>query len=129
MSGRAYDRRVVHHFGVRAADFEASKAFYTEALRPLGWVCSYEGEGVAEFGHEGYQGPTLSLHAGEPTQRLHVAFTAADPATVDAFYEAALSAGGRDNGVPGPRPHYRAYCAFVLDPDGNNIEAVHKDVR
>jgi catechol 2,3-dioxygenase-like lactoylglutathione lyase family enzyme len=118
---------VLHHLGVRASDFDTSKTFYMEALRPLGYVCFYEADDVAEFGHESQQGPTLSLHAGIATQRFHVAFHAADRDTVDAFYAAALAAGGRDNGAPGARPHYRAYCAFVLDPDGNNIEALIKE--
>jgi len=118
---------VIHHVGVRASDFDRSKAFYVDALRPLGVVCFHEGEGVAEFGREDGAGPSLSLHAGEPTRRLHIAFAAADRSVVDAFYEASLAAGGRDNGPPGRRPQYRAYCAFVLDPDGNNIEAVRKE--
>ena len=118
---------MLHHFALRASDFEASKRFYVEALRPLGYVCFYEADGIAELGHESLQPPTLSLHAGEPTQRFHAAFAADDHATVEAFYAAAIAAGGTDNGPPGPRPHYRAYCAFVLDPDGNNIEAVCKE--
>jgi catechol 2,3-dioxygenase-like lactoylglutathione lyase family enzyme len=119
---------VIHHLGVRASDFAVSKVFYTEALRSLGYVCFYEADEVAEFGHESEQGPTVSLHAGAPTQRFHIAFQAADRDTVNAFYAAAIAAGGHDNGPPGPRPQYRAYCAFVLDPDGNNIEAVIKEV-
>jgi catechol 2,3-dioxygenase-like lactoylglutathione lyase family enzyme len=84
---------------------------------------------VAEFGHESYEPPTLSLHAGAPTQRLHIAFAAADDESIRSFYAAALAAGGRDNGPPGRRPHYRAYCAYVLDPDDNNIEALVKNPR
>jgi catechol 2,3-dioxygenase-like lactoylglutathione lyase family enzyme len=118
---------VLHHLGIRASDFRASKAFYSAALAPLGIVSFYEAAGVAEFGHASGEGPSLSLHEGEPTERLHAAFAAADRATVDAFHAAALAAGGRDNGRAGPRPQYRAYCAFVLDPDGNNIEALVKE--
>jgi len=118
---------VLHHCGIRARDFAASKAFYTTALAPLGVVCFYEADGVAEFGHESGDGPSLSLHEGKPTQRLHLAFLATSSQAVDAFYAAAIDVGGRDNGPPGPRPHYRAYCAFVLDPDGNNVEALVKD--
>jgi len=120
---------VIHHLGVRASDFRASKAFYTGALAPLGIVCFYQAEDVAEFGHESGEGPSLSLHAGDPTQRVHIAFAAPDRETVDRFHAAALGAGGRDNGAPGRRPQYRAYCAFVCDPDGNNIEAVHKEIE
>ena len=118
---------MIHHLGIRASDFDASKRFYLDALRPLGYVCFYEAEGVAEFGHESYALPTLSLHAGPPTERFHLAFAAADEDVVRAFHAAALAAGGRDNGRPGRRAHYRAYCAYVLDPDGNNIEALVKD--
>jgi catechol 2,3-dioxygenase-like lactoylglutathione lyase family enzyme len=119
---------VLHHLAIRATDFSASKAFYVAALAPLGIVCFYEGNDVAEFGHESGVGPSLSLHAGKPTERLHAAFAASNREAVDAFYTAALgAAGGRDNGPPGPRPQYRAYCAFVLDPDGNNVEAIIKE--
>lgn len=120
---------MIHHVGVRASDFAASKTFYLAALAPLGIVCFYEADEVAEFAHESGSGPSLSLHQGEPTLRMHVAFEAPDRETVDRFHAAALSAGGQDNGAPGPRPHYRAYCAFVLDPDGNNLEAVHKEAE
>jgi catechol 2,3-dioxygenase-like lactoylglutathione lyase family enzyme len=122
-----YSAHVLHHLGIRARDFATAKAFYTAALRPLGIVCFYEADDVAEFGHESGTGPSLSLHGGEPTERLHLAFGASDASAVDAFYAAALGAGGRDNGPRGPRPQYRAYCAFVFDPDGNNIEALVKD--
>ena len=118
---------MLHHFGIRTRDFAASKAFYATALAPLGIVCFYEAEGVAEFGHESGGGPSLSLHEGEPTERLHLAFLASSREAVDAFYAAAIDVGGRDNGPPGPRPQYRAYCAFVLDRDGNNLEALVKD--
>ena len=118
---------MLHHVGIRARDFAESKAFYTTALAPLGVVCFYEAGTVAEFGQESGDGPSLSLHEGEPTERLHLAFFATSREAVDAFYDAAIDAGGRDNGPPGPRPHYRAYCAFVLDPDGNNLEALVKD--
>jgi catechol 2,3-dioxygenase-like lactoylglutathione lyase family enzyme len=95
---------VLHHLGVRASDFDASKAFYTAALRPPGVLAFYEGDGVAEFGREDGEGPSLSLHAGEPTRRLHLAFGALDRVAVDAFYATAIGTGGRDNGPPGPRP-------------------------
>jgi len=70
--------------------------------------------------------PDFWVHEGTPTDRVHIALRADDRATVDAFYAAAMAAGGKDNGGPGPRPHYHAgyYGAFVLDPDRHNIEAV-----
>jgi len=92
---------MIHHLGLRASDFDASKAFYTAALRPLGIVCFYEAEAVAEFGREDGLGPSLSLHSGVQTKRMHLAFEAQDRTGVDAFYAAALAAGGQDNGPPG----------------------------
>jgi catechol 2,3-dioxygenase-like lactoylglutathione lyase family enzyme len=118
---------VLHHLGVRASDFEASKSFYASALRPLGVVAFYEAEDVAEFGREDGEGPSLSLHRGEPTRRMHLAFKAQDREPVHAFYEAAVRSGGRDNGPPERARSTRAYCAFVLDPDGNNVEALVKE--
>jgi catechol 2,3-dioxygenase-like lactoylglutathione lyase family enzyme len=118
---------VIHHVGIRARDFTRSKAFYIAALAPLGVVAVHEAELATEFRREDGMGPSFFLQEGLPTERVHLAFTASDEAAVDAFFVAALGAGGRDNGEPGPRPQYKAYAALVLDPDGNNIEAVHKD--
>jgi catechol 2,3-dioxygenase-like lactoylglutathione lyase family enzyme len=123
---------MIDHTGVCASDFDRSKAFYTHALSAIGYAL------LAEFpasvtGHTDVAGygeppkPDFWLSRGEPHRpRVHVAFRVASRATVDAFYKAALEAGGRDNGAPGCRPHYHEhyYGAFVLDPDGNNIEAV-----
>ncbi|WP_077036760.1 VOC family protein [Pelomonas sp. KK5] len=113
-------------FGVR--DFAASKAFYLEALAPLG--VTLLGEGEPSYGVElGVRGGASSLclfqATGTPAP-LHIAFAAASRAQVDAFYRAALQAGAIDNGPPGLRPQYHAlyYAAFVIDPDGHNIEAV-----
>lgn len=112
-------------FGVR--DFALSKGFYLQALKPIGVT------GVKDYppsGAELYQ-PTgassLCLYqTDEKPAHLHIAFVAENRDQVDAFYRAALSAGGRDNGPPGLRPEYseRYYAAFVLDPDGHNIEVV-----
>ena len=120
---------MIHHLGVFASDFAASRAFYEAALRPLDVVAGYEAEGVCEFWRADEDTPSLSLHAarGEVTRGLHIAFAAADRAAVDAFFEAALSAGGSERHAPRHWPEYRAYCAFVSDPDGNNVEAVHKE--
>lgn len=115
-------------FGVR--DFETSKAFYLKALAPLGVVLVAEGEpsyGV-ELSADGKSSLCLCQTEEQPTH-LHIAFVADSREQVDAFYQAALEAGGVDHGAPGLRPHYHAnyYAAFVLDPDGHNIEAVcHK---
>jgi catechol 2,3-dioxygenase-like lactoylglutathione lyase family enzyme len=120
---------MIHHLGVFASDFAASRAFFAEALRPLGIIAGYETEGVCEFWHAERDTPSLSLHSAnaEVTRGLHLAFEARDRASVDAFFRAAIAAGGMERHAPGHWPEYRAYCAFVSDPDGNNIEAVHKE--
>lgn len=118
--------RLIDHIGLVARDFAASKAFYTavfDALRiPLGGSGEHDlwadelfisGTGSAE------------VTGAAPTGRVHIAFQAQDRAMVDAFYQAAMAHGGRDNGPPGERAYHPGYyAAFVLDPDGNNIEAV-----
>jgi catechol 2,3-dioxygenase-like lactoylglutathione lyase family enzyme len=114
----------IDHLTVNVRDLEASKAFYEAALAPFGVrVLPYGDKGLS-IGPEGSE--DLGLNEGEPLAPVHIAFLAHDPATVDAFHAAALEAGGTDNGAPGRRPHYheRYYAAFVLDPDGNNVEAV-----
>jgi catechol 2,3-dioxygenase-like lactoylglutathione lyase family enzyme len=122
---------MLDHVGLEVSDFDRSRAFYLAALEPLGISLLMEPtEGAAGFGSETEHGPKpyFWIHVRDrPAVRgAHVAFAAADTAGVDAFHEAALAAGGTDNGAPGPRPiyHPRYYGAFVLDPDGNNIEAV-----
>jgi catechol 2,3-dioxygenase-like lactoylglutathione lyase family enzyme len=112
-------------FGV--SDFAASKAFFLEALEPLG--VKLVGEGVPTYGVElAAQGiASLCLYqSSDKPAPLHLAFVAQTRAQVDAFYRAALAAGGRDNGPPGLRPKYHAnyYAAFVIGPDGHNVEAV-----
>jgi catechol 2,3-dioxygenase-like lactoylglutathione lyase family enzyme len=116
---------VLDHVGVPVSDFARSKRFYEEALSPLGYELIMEPSAYAAgFGRSGK--PDFWIGQGEPGQAFHIAFVADDRATVDAFYEVAIAAGGRDNGGPGLRPEYHPsyYGAFVLDPDGNNIEAV-----
>jgi catechol 2,3-dioxygenase-like lactoylglutathione lyase family enzyme len=112
------------HIGLRVSDLARSKAFYAEALGPLGYEVIMEFDGVAGFGAQGK--PDFWISEGEPHTALHLAFASPDRATVDAFHGAALAAGGRDNGQPGLRPHYHEhyYGAFVHDPNGNNVEAV-----
>ena len=116
---------MLDHVGVPVSDFEQSKRYYAQALSPLGYELIMEpSASAAGFGRLGK--PDFWIAQGEIGQAFHIAFAAEDRATVDTFYEAALAAGGRDNGGPGLRPHYHAsyYGAFVLDPDGNNFEAV-----
>jgi catechol 2,3-dioxygenase-like lactoylglutathione lyase family enzyme len=117
---------MLDHVSLGVSDFAASRRFYDQALAPLG-LKGLMGDDATYRGY-GDTRPFFWIGQAEAagTQRVHVAFTAADRATVDAFHRAALAAGGRDNGGPGLRPHYHAdyYGAFVFDPDGNNIEAV-----
>jgi catechol 2,3-dioxygenase-like lactoylglutathione lyase family enzyme len=115
---------VIDHTAVNVSDLEASKQFYNEALRPLGYSLAFE---VPDFlGYGEGEMPSFGVVRREPTGGGHVAFAAADRATVDEFHEAALKAGGSDNGAPGVREHYHPtyYAAFIRDLDGNNIEAV-----
>ena len=117
-------RGSIDHVWIRVRDLDASRRFY-EAIAPF---AGYEPRGPHDFG-VGFAGPdgSFSIIPGEPTENAHIAFPASENATVDAFHRAALAAGYRDNGFPGERPVYHAgyYGAFVLDPDGNNIEVVN----
>jgi len=121
---------MIDHIGLNVSDYEAAKAFYTAALKPLGYSLMMEhpddeGRPHAGFGADGKM--DFWLYGGEKTSPpIHVAFRSPDRATVKAFYEAAMAAGGMDNGGPGLREIYHPtyYGAFVLDADGNNIEAV-----
>jgi catechol 2,3-dioxygenase-like lactoylglutathione lyase family enzyme len=126
---------VIDHLGVQVADYQRALRFYRAALAPLGISIvmqvtkeetgSYEGAGLGRDGK-----PDFWLSAGKHTATpIHVAFTTDSRSAVDRFFEAALAAGGVDNGAPGIRAHYHPnyYGAFVLDPEGHNIEAVcHK---
>jgi catechol 2,3-dioxygenase-like lactoylglutathione lyase family enzyme len=117
----------IDHVTILVADLDRSRAFYERALEPFGvQVLEIEGTDGRELtiGPEGSE--DLGLTEGEPAAPVHLAFLALDFETVDAFHAAALEAGGRDNGAPGPRPQYheRYYAAYALDPDGNNVEAV-----
>jgi catechol 2,3-dioxygenase-like lactoylglutathione lyase family enzyme len=125
--------RMLDHVGFSVSDYERAKAFYARALAPLGYTLIMEvgadrteaGAPAAGFGAGGKPDFWIGGEGGINLP-LHIAITAKDRATVDAFHRAALAAGGRDNGAPGLRPHYHPnyYGAFVLDPDGHNIEAV-----
>ncbi|MCC6556248.1 MAG: VOC family protein [Polyangiaceae bacterium] len=117
---------MIDHIGLSVRDIEASKRFYTAALAPLGYKLLMEFPGGAGFGGpDGKPDFWIGTARSETIGTAHVAF-AADHPTVDAFHAAALAAGGKDNGAPGLRPEYHPayYGAFVLDPDGHNIEAV-----
>ena len=111
------------------ADLDASRAFYSAALAPFGYRLVYDGDESLGFGtgDGGEDNEPFALQVGEPVRAgTHIAFTATGPEQVDAFHAAALAAGGRDNGAPGLRPYGgEYYAAFVLDPDGHNIEAVY----
>jgi catechol 2,3-dioxygenase-like lactoylglutathione lyase family enzyme len=112
--------RLLDHVHLRVRDVEASKRFYGAVLEAVGRVLTWEGE-------EAFASDELFVSAdGPPTANLHLAFQAPDRETVQRFHEAALAAGGRDNGGPGEREYHPGYYgAFALDPDGNNVEAVY----
>jgi len=118
---------VFDHVKFGVSDYAASKAFFIQALAPLGVTAGTEG--APAYGIElcGKGTPSLILfQTEEKPARLHLAFQAETREQVDAFHRAALAAGGKDNGAPGLRPHYHAnyYAAFVIGPDGHNVEAV-----
>ena len=126
---------MIDHIGFPVSDYARARAFYTRALAPLGYGIVMEvtqqqtGHApAAGFGANGKPDFWIGGEGGEggSNKPLHVAILAKDRATVDAFYREAIAAGGRDNGAPGIRAHYHPhyYGAFVLDPDGHNIEAV-----
>lgn len=116
---------MLDHVSITVSNFEKSKAFYLRALKPLGIGLVMEVASFAGFGADGK--PFFWIGVGVPKGDAgHIAFAAEKRALVDQFHAAALAAGGRDNGAPGLRPQYHAnyYGAFVLDPDGYNVEAV-----
>ena len=116
------------HVVIGVSDYAASKAFFLKALEPLGVAVVQEGPLGVELSPRGKASLCL-FQTEEKPARLHLAFTARDRRQVEDFYRAALAAGGRDNGAPGLRPQYHAsyYAAFVIGPDGHNIEAVCHD--
>jgi catechol 2,3-dioxygenase-like lactoylglutathione lyase family enzyme len=111
--------RLVDHVHLRVADLDASRRFYAAAAEALGLPLEDRGEAfVLDELYVSADGP--------PTSGLHLAFQAADHETVQRWHRAVVAAGGRDNGGPGERSYHPGYyAAFALDPDGNNIEAVH----
>ena len=119
---------MIDHISLRVSDFQRSLAFYKAALEPLGYtlVFSNDKEQYAGFAGPDRERIWIGHREGASHGYAHIAILAKDRATVRNFYEAAMKAGGRDNGGAGPRPQYSPtyYGAFVLDPDGHNIEAV-----
>lgn len=116
---------MIDHVSLHVSDYGKSKLFFERALAPLGYTVIMEfGGSVAGLGAGGK--PDFWIAQGEASTPVHVAFASPNRAAVDAFYQAAIAAGGRDNGAPGLRPEYHPnyYGAFVFDEDGNNIEAV-----
>jgi len=118
---------MLDHAGFAVSDYERSKAFYAQALAPLGITVLMEPMGeAAGFGKDGKPFFWVEMRGAAVTGRLHLAFRVDSRAEVDAFHAAALEAGGTDNGAPGVRATYHPdyYGGYVLDPDGHNIEAV-----
>ena len=116
---------MIDHIGLRTRQFMQMSAFYEAVLAPLGYRKLFAYEGGAGFGGDG--GASIWIgDAKGPSAGIHLAIASATRAGVDAFYDAAMSIGAKDNGSPGLRPDYAPnyYAAFVLDPDGNNVEAV-----
>jgi catechol 2,3-dioxygenase-like lactoylglutathione lyase family enzyme len=116
----AHAGRLFDHVHLRVADLEASRRFYKAVLEAVGRELTFDGE-------DRFAADEFFVSAdGPPTRDLHIAFQAPDQETVERFHQAALAAGGRDNGAPGERGYHPGYYgAYALDPDGNNVEAVY----
>ena len=119
----------VDHVTLPVRDLAATREFYSAALAPLGYRLVWDEEPTVAFRARDDEEAVAFTRTDSAIARVHVAFTAATTAQVDAFHGSALAAGGTDNGAPGERPYGRYYyAAFVLDPDGHNVEAVcHQD--
>jgi len=116
-----WSRTIFDHVHLRVADLERSRAFYLAALEPLGIPLLLDTPELVAFAN-------LALSADQaPSTGVHIAFTTRSREEVDAFHAAAIAAGGTDNGAPGPR-EYGPYAAYVLDPDGTNVEAAYRDL-
>ena len=116
---------MIDHVGLRTTQLEAMIVFYEAALAPLGYTKMFEYDGAVGLGRDG--NPDLWIgRDNKAGSNIHLALSVQSRAIVDEFYKAALAAGGKDNGGPGLRPEYTPtyYAAFVLDPDGNNLELV-----
>lgn len=118
--------RLIDHLQLVVADLEASKRFYTSALQALGFSLGGEGDGYFWVDELFVSTKESEAAQGKLTGPTHLAFQAPNQQAVQAFYQAGLAAGGKDNGAPGDRPYHPGYfAAFLLDPDGNNVEAVY----
>jgi catechol 2,3-dioxygenase-like lactoylglutathione lyase family enzyme len=114
------------HIGLRVKSLDTSVNFYTAALAPLGYVLCSRDDSYAGFGPKGQPALWLHLHKGPDNGGAHIAFRAPDHAAIRKFHAEGIKAGGRDNGAAGPRTDYGPtyFAAFLIDPDGNNVEAV-----
>jgi catechol 2,3-dioxygenase-like lactoylglutathione lyase family enzyme len=114
------------HIGLKVKNVDASARFYEAALAPLGFVMASHDASSAGFGSKGAPALWLLASDGGANRGTHIAFKAPDRAAVDRFHKSGLKAGGKDNGAPGTRADYSPtyYAAFLIDPDGNNVEAV-----
>ena len=114
---------MIEHVSLRCSDADASRTFYEHVLEPLGYACDLEYGDSYGFRDEAGR-HDFWVTPGEVGTPTHLAFHAPSREAIDAFHSAGLQAGGRDNGRPGPRDGYAAYAAFLIDRDGNNVEAV-----
>lgn len=123
---REQGESVIDHFEFKVVHFEACKRFYQAALAPLGIELKWSDEAAAGFGRVGEERVAFLIEAAQQSTPCHVAFAAPGEAAVAAFHAAGVEAGFQDNGAPGLRARYAPnyYAAFLLDPDGNNVEAV-----
>jgi catechol 2,3-dioxygenase-like lactoylglutathione lyase family enzyme len=114
------------HIGLKVGNLDAAVRFYNAALAPLGYVLCSKDENGAGFGPKGEPALWLYLHKGFQSAGAHIAFRAPDHAAIKKFHSEGIKAGGRDNGEAGPRADYSPtyFAAFLIDPDGNNVEAV-----
>jgi catechol 2,3-dioxygenase-like lactoylglutathione lyase family enzyme len=114
------------HIGLKVKNLDASVGFYTAALASLGYVLCSRDDGGAGLGPKGEPALWLYPHKGPAASGAHIAFRASDHAAIEKFHAAGVKAGGRDNGAAGPRADYSPsyFAAFLIDPDGNNVEAV-----
>ncbi|MCF9125081.1 VOC family protein [Vibrio parahaemolyticus] len=117
---------MIDHFEIKVAAFEECRAFYMNALKPLGIELKWSDENAAGFGLSSEPNVRFLIEKGVSNSTCHIAFSALDKRQVTAFHEAGLSAGGKCNGKPGLRSHYAPnyYAAFLIDPEGNNVESV-----
>ena len=124
---------MIHHISINVSNIAAGKEFYAKALAPLGYtlMSDYPEWSLAGFGEAGKADTWIHAPGAPVTTKTHIAYSAPSREAVQAFYDAGLAAGGKDNGAPGIRENYAPnyYAAFLLDPDGNNVEVVCMDPR